>query len=160
MWETWVQCLGWEDALEKRKATHSSILAWRIPWTVQSMGSQRAGHEWATFTSLQWPGKEPNHTYTGIHSAPKHCSIQAGISVFFFFLTEIQLIYNAVLISGVQQSGSIIHIYILFQILFPYRLLKDIEHNSLCYIVGPCWLLFYIWKWKFSELYSIFDNSL
>ena len=34
MRETWVQSLGWEDALEKGKATHSSILAWRIPWTV------------------------------------------------------------------------------------------------------------------------------
>ena len=34
MWETWVQDLGWEDPLEKGKATHSSILAWRIPWTV------------------------------------------------------------------------------------------------------------------------------
>ena len=34
MWETWVQSLGWEDPLEKRKATHSSILAWRIAWTV------------------------------------------------------------------------------------------------------------------------------
>ena len=43
MWETWVQSLGWEDPLEKRKATHSGILAWRIPWTIQSMGSQRIG---------------------------------------------------------------------------------------------------------------------
>ena len=34
MWETWVQSLGWEDSLEKGMATHSSILAWRIPWTV------------------------------------------------------------------------------------------------------------------------------
>ena len=34
MWETWVQSLGWEDPLEKGTATHSSILAWRIPWTV------------------------------------------------------------------------------------------------------------------------------
>ena len=34
MWETWVQSLGWKDLLEKGKATHSSILAWRIPWTV------------------------------------------------------------------------------------------------------------------------------
>ena len=34
MWETWVQSLGWEDPLEKGKSTHSSILAWRIPWTV------------------------------------------------------------------------------------------------------------------------------
>ena len=35
---------------EKGKATHSSILSWRIPWTIQSMGSQRVGHNWATFT--------------------------------------------------------------------------------------------------------------
>ena len=34
MWETWVRSQGWEDLLEKGKATHSSILAWRIPWTV------------------------------------------------------------------------------------------------------------------------------
>ena len=34
MWETWVRSLGWEDPLEKRKVTHSSILAWRTPWTV------------------------------------------------------------------------------------------------------------------------------
>ena len=40
MQETWVQSLGWDDPLEKGKATHSSILAWRIPWAVQSMGLQ------------------------------------------------------------------------------------------------------------------------
>ena len=34
MWETWVRSLGWEDPLEERKVIHSSILAWRIPWTV------------------------------------------------------------------------------------------------------------------------------
>ena len=34
MWETWVRSLGWEDPLEKGKATHPSILAWRMPWTV------------------------------------------------------------------------------------------------------------------------------
>ena len=34
MWETWVQSLGWEDPLEKRKATHSSTVTWRIPWTI------------------------------------------------------------------------------------------------------------------------------
>ena len=50
MWETWVQSLGWEDPLEEGMATHSSILAWRIPWTeepggLQSMGSQRVGHD-------------------------------------------------------------------------------------------------------------------
>ena len=45
MWETWVRFLGWEDPLEKGMATHSSILAWRIPWTVWSMGLQRVGHD-------------------------------------------------------------------------------------------------------------------
>ena len=42
---TWVRSLGWEDPLEKGTATHSSILAWRTPWTVQSTGSQRVGHD-------------------------------------------------------------------------------------------------------------------
>ena len=50
MRKTWVQSLGWEDLLEKAMATHSSILAWKIPWMgepgrLQSMGSQRVGHE-------------------------------------------------------------------------------------------------------------------
>ena len=40
IWETWVRSLGWEDPLEKGKALHSSVLAWRIPWTVESMGLQ------------------------------------------------------------------------------------------------------------------------
>ena len=50
MQETWVQSLGWEDPLEKEMATHSRILAWKIPWTeepggLQSMGSQRVKHD-------------------------------------------------------------------------------------------------------------------
>ena len=44
MMETWVRSLGWEDPLEKGKATHSGIQAWRIPWTVESTGSQRVRH--------------------------------------------------------------------------------------------------------------------
>ena len=50
MQETWVRSLGWEDPLEKGKATHSSILAWRIPRTVESTRSQRVGHNRVTFT--------------------------------------------------------------------------------------------------------------
>ena len=49
MLETCVQSLGWEDPLEKVTATHSSILAWRIPWTVQSMGTQRVRHGLSDF---------------------------------------------------------------------------------------------------------------
>ena len=50
MLETRVQSLGWEDPLEKEMAAHSSILAWKIPWTEEpggllSMGSQRVGHD-------------------------------------------------------------------------------------------------------------------
>ena len=40
MWGTWIRSLGWKDLLEKGKATHFSILAWRIPWTVSSVGWQ------------------------------------------------------------------------------------------------------------------------
>ena len=50
MQETWVQSLGQKDLLKKGLATHSSILAWTIPWTkepggLQPMGSQRVGHD-------------------------------------------------------------------------------------------------------------------
>ena len=50
IWENWIRSLGREDPLEKEMATHSSILAWRIPWTeepggLQSMGLQRVGHD-------------------------------------------------------------------------------------------------------------------
>ena len=45
MQETWVRSLGLEDPLEKGKTTHSSIQAWKIPWTLQSMELQRVGHD-------------------------------------------------------------------------------------------------------------------
>ena len=53
MWETRVQSLGQEDPLEKKMATHTSTLAWRIPWReehggLQSMGSKRVGHDLVT----------------------------------------------------------------------------------------------------------------
>ena len=60
MQETRVRSLGWEDPVEKEMAGHSSILAWKIPWTAEpgrlpSMGSQRVGHDWATSLSLYDP---------------------------------------------------------------------------------------------------------
>ena len=53
VWETGVRSLGWEDPLEKEIATHSRILAWKIPWMeesgrLQSKGSQRVGHDLVT----------------------------------------------------------------------------------------------------------------
>ena len=60
MWETWVRSLGQEDPLEKKMATYSSILAWKISWMeklggLQSTGLQRVEHDWAT--SLPYSGK-------------------------------------------------------------------------------------------------------
>jgi len=57
VWETWVQSLGQEDLQEKEMATHSSILAWKIPLMeepgrLQSMGLQRVGHDGATSLSF------------------------------------------------------------------------------------------------------------
>ena len=59
MQEIWVQSLGGQDALEKEMATHSSILAWRIPWTeelsgLQSVASQRVRHSLVTNTNTPW----------------------------------------------------------------------------------------------------------
>ena len=68
MQETQVRSLGQEDPLEKCMATHSSILAWRIPWTeepgeLQSMGSQRVRHDRATDTFLSVPCKSHMKTH-------------------------------------------------------------------------------------------------
>ena len=85
MQETWVRSLGLEDALEEGMATHSSILAWRIPWTeepgrLQSMGSQRAGHNRATKHSTKsMTGK----MFTGISAEMawkkiRACDVKSG----------------------------------------------------------------------------------
>ena len=79
MQETWVWSSGREDPLEKGMATHSSILAWRIPWTeepvgLQSMGSQRDWHDWATNTFRH------EGSVVGVHrlSCPVACGIFPG----------------------------------------------------------------------------------
>ena len=78
MQETWVWSLGWKDPLEEGMATHSSILAWRIPWTeepggLQSKGSQRVGHDWATQRSTaplsSYNKRVPLH-FSGLQAVP------------------------------------------------------------------------------------------
>ena len=74
--ETWVGSLDWEDPLEKEMATHSSILVWRIPWReepggLQSMRSQRAGHDSMTFTFQSYViALETTHCCLGTKSCP------------------------------------------------------------------------------------------
>ena len=65
MWETWVGSLGWDDPLEKGKAIHSSILAWRIPWTVQSVGVAKSD----TTEQLSLSPSSKNGLWTSVTSA-------------------------------------------------------------------------------------------
>ena len=80
--ETWVQSLGWEDVLEKGKATHSIILAWRIPWTIQpkrlqtkfyraSLAAQMVKHLPAKWETRVWPlcREDPLEKETATHSS-------------------------------------------------------------------------------------------
>ena len=72
MRETWVQSLGQEDPLEKEMATHSSTLAWKIPWTekpgrLQSMGSQRVGHDWSDLAAAVLPIGSFSRVYVWIN---------------------------------------------------------------------------------------------
>ena len=74
MQETWVRSLAWEDPLEEGMATHSSILAWRIPWTgepdgLQSMGLQSVGHDWSNHA----------HTHSGKQTEPHTGSPFGGL---------------------------------------------------------------------------------
>ena len=70
MQETWVQSLGWEDTPEKGMATHFSILAWRIPWTVQSMGHNELDTtEWL---SLHYPIRWPNYWRFSVSISPSN----------------------------------------------------------------------------------------
>ena len=77
MGETWVPSVGWEDALEKGKATYSTILAWRIPWTEQPGGLQSVGSKRVRLSlSLSCPSKRslfiydtwPGWLLCGLHS--------------------------------------------------------------------------------------------
>ena len=87
--EMWVWYLGQEDPLELEMATHSSTLAWRIPWTeelggLQSMGSQRAGHDWVhTHT----------HTHTNTFILLYKCMHVSVICTTFYFLWILLLIF-------------------------------------------------------------------
>ena len=75
--ETWIWSLGWEDPLEEGMATHSTILAWRIPWTeepgrLQFTGSQKIGHNWETNKKKrEWEKKPTSSTGDGSEESEK-----------------------------------------------------------------------------------------
>ena len=92
MQKTQVWSLGWEDPLEKGMATHSSILAWRIPWTekpgrLQSMGLQRVGlSDWHLYFHFSYMDKQGSSTVKFVHhtSRKKGLIVQLRISPAFF----------------------------------------------------------------------------
>ena len=105
-------------ALEKEMATHSSVLAWRIPGTgepgeMPSLGSHRVKHDWSDSAAA---AAVLHHIYVPLLVLPL---LLFGSATLFILFT---------------------HLSIIFQILFPFRLLHSFEESSLCYTVGLCWL--------------------
>ena len=79
--EIWVKSLGWEDPLEKDMATHSSILAWKIPWTEEPgrlRGSQRVGHDWACRHRIHSMCMNHLENFCLKDSASLHCNPVVG----------------------------------------------------------------------------------
>ena len=111
MQETEVQSLAWDTPLLEEMATRSGVLAWRMPWTekpggLQSTGSQKVGHDWAHMKHAQ---------SIVLHFQIAKCCQSAELifwktnlhSYCCFSFTEVELIYSVVLVSGVQQSDSV-----------------------------------------------------
>ena len=137
--ETWVQSLGLEHPLEKGMATHSSILAWEIPWTeepggLQSIGSQRVRHDWATehthWLSLFSAYVTPT-LIRGIHNQPDskacpedikekaqngHLNLRPFISFFFFYLLPhicVMLKLNCLDVLSQQPSNNAVRSWVM-----------------------------------------------
>jgi len=145
----------WSDlacmhALEKEMATHSSVLAWRIPGTEEpgglpSMGSHRVRHDWCNLAAAAAEEEKDKHKILasdcwGFRYCLHHLLVMCdpGQVLFLLFLLKYSW-FTICVISGV--CSKMIQIYIFFfNILFHYRLLQDIEYRSLCYRVGLCWL--------------------
>ena len=123
--ETWVQSLGQEDLLEKEMATHSSILAWKIPWMeepgrLSSTGSQRVGHDWVTSLMYIWKFVKdvmPSHLLIfsciscnkGIlhnHSSNIEISKLILTQCYHLILDPIQVLPNTSVISFIRERSS------------------------------------------------------
>ena len=105
--EIWIRSLGWEDPLEEGMETHSSILAWTIPWTeepgkLQSMGSQRVRYDWTTkHSTALWPGGDLVRRDTTVRFTVEIHKFRAGLSLVSFFSssTEFLLFLHSLLTS-------------------------------------------------------------
>ena len=121
--ETQIWSLGQKDTLEKEMATYSNILAWKIPWTeepsrLQSMGSQRAGHNWVTNTlrfSVQFSSVQ-SLSHVWLLATPWTAACQASLSI-----TNSRSLLKLVSIESVMPSNKLIlcHPLILLPSVFP-----------------------------------------
>ena len=127
MRETWVWSLSWEDPLEKRKATYSNILAWRIPWTIQSMGLQ----------SWTWLS---NSLFTVFFHPPQEAL--SAIRVISSAYLRLLIFLLPVLIPACESSSPTFHM-----IYSPYKLYKQGTVYSLNALLSEFWasLLFHVW---------------
>ena len=121
----WLHQFTFPSAVEE--GSLCSTFFFLAPRAARGILIPRPGDQGLNLCSLHWkcgvlttgpPGKSPFSPH-----------FEGFLSLSLFFLIEVQLIYNVVLVSGIQQSDSVIHIHIpiLFQILFPFRLLQNIE---------------------------------
>ena len=121
MRETWVRSLGCKDPLEEEMATHSSALAWKIPWTeepgrLQSVGLQRVGDDWVTSLSVfrdngyiltiisinvgksfTWFNVWPLSLSLSLMHTYTHTSITAAHSAIYFFLSPVSVSHSSAL---------------------------------------------------------------
>ena len=147
MRETWVWSLGREDPWEKEMATHSSILAWEIPWMeepgdLQPTGSQRVRHDWATSLSLSLTSLgnfiSSKRLLCISNQLPRSLQKFAKASRDLFIFTAVCLLYNVVSFRHIAKWISYVCTYIpaFWGVSFPIRLPQSTEQSSLCYTIG------------------------
>ena len=127
MQETWVQSLGWEDALERAVATHSSTVAWKIPWIevpgrLLSMGLQRVVHDWATWLHL-------------LELQVALCYDLMSLQLCLGFLHEVSSFGKAVFSKcflRILFASDFYRFPVLNQVVFPFYPLIDSKHVCLC----------------------------
>ena len=148
--ETWVWSQSWEDPLEKEMVTHSNILAWRIPCTeepgkLQSMGSQRAGHDRAR-----------THTHT-ISASGNIYRVSRGGSFFSDFISTADMVGFFTLVSTFRHDSGIVAITVTGHGLFTW-----LQHVAWNHYLGLSWKNCHRIRWlsRVPEKVGIFQLRL
>ena len=125
MQETWVRSLGWEDPLENGMVTHSSILAWRIPWTVQPTGSQRVRHDF----QFNWGPRARHQRHSPIDSSSEYQHLSFAL-LFCWKSTSVKAIWFIIrmhLQTGIISVVFPAHLVTTFIVQVRERRLREVE---------------------------------